>query len=43
MFTKHIPNFITLCNLAIGVLAVFIALENHLLFASWMILIAALL
>ena len=43
MFTKHIPNFITLCNLAIGVLAVFMALENQLLFASWMILIAALL
>ena len=43
MFTKHIPNFITLCNLAIGVLAVFMALENQLVFASWLILIASLL
>ncbi|MFC2112390.1 CDP-alcohol phosphatidyltransferase family protein [Bacteroidota bacterium] len=43
MFTRHIPNIITLCNLAIGVLAVFMALENQVLFASWLVLLAALL
>ncbi len=42
-FTRHIPNFITLCNLAIGVLAVLMALGNQVLFASWLILIAAVL
>ena len=43
MFTRHIPNIITLCNLAVGVLAVIMALENQVLFASWLILLAALL
>ena len=43
MFSRHIPNLITLCNLAIGVLAVLMALENQLLFASWLILLAAVL
>ncbi len=43
MFSRHIPNIITLCNLAVGVLAVLMALENQVLFASWLILLAALL
>jgi CDP-diacylglycerol--serine O-phosphatidyltransferase len=43
MFTRHIPNIITLCNLAIGALAVLMALENQVLFASWLILLAAVL
>ena len=43
MFSRHIPNIITLCNLAIGVLAVLMALENQVLFASWLILLATLL
>jgi CDP-diacylglycerol--serine O-phosphatidyltransferase len=43
MLKRHIPNLVTLCNLAIGVLAVFMALENQVLFSSWLILIAALL
>ena len=41
--TRHIPNLVTTCNLAIGVLAVFMALGNQVLFASWLILLAALL
>ena len=40
---QHIPNFITLCNLSVGFLAVLMAFENQLLFAGWLILIAALL
>ncbi|MFC2114989.1 CDP-alcohol phosphatidyltransferase family protein [Bacteroidota bacterium] len=40
---SHIPNIITLCNLAIGALAVLMALENQVVFASWLILLAALL
>ena len=43
MLTRHIPNIITLCNLAIGVLAVWMALENQVLFASWLILLGAVL
>jgi CDP-diacylglycerol--serine O-phosphatidyltransferase len=43
MLKRHIPNIVTLCNLAIGVLAVLMALENQVLFASWLILVAALL
>jgi len=39
---KHLPNLLTLCNLALGFLAVVMAFENQLLFASWLILIAAL-
>ncbi len=34
---------VTLCNLAIGVLAVIMALENQVLFASWLILLAGVL
>ena len=34
---------VTLCNLAIGVLAVLMALENQVSFASWLILLAAVL
>lgn len=41
--SRHIPNIITTCNLALGVLAVFMAFENQLLFASWLILICAVL
>ena len=43
MITRHIPNIITLTNLAIGVLAVLLALENQVLFAAWLILLASLL
>jgi CDP-diacylglycerol--serine O-phosphatidyltransferase len=43
VISRHIPNIITLCNLAIGVLAVLMALENQVIFASWLILAAALL
>jgi len=43
MLSRHIPNLITLINLAVGVLAVLMAMENQLLFASWLILLAALL
>lgn len=43
MFTRHIPNIVTLCNLAIGVLAVFMAMQNQVTFASWLILLAAVL
>ena len=40
---KHIPNTITLCNLAVGFLAVLMAFENQLLFAGILVLIAAVL
>ena len=40
---QHLPNLLTLCNLAMGFLAVLMAFDNHLLFASWLILVAALL
>jgi CDP-diacylglycerol--serine O-phosphatidyltransferase len=39
---QHLPNLLTLCNLAIGFLAVLMALDNQLLSASWLILLAAL-
>jgi CDP-diacylglycerol--serine O-phosphatidyltransferase len=39
---QHIPNLLTLCNLAIGFGSVLLAFENHLLFASWLILLSAL-
>ena len=39
---QHLPNLLTLCNLALGFLSVVMAFENQLLFASWLILIAAL-
>lgn len=39
---QHLPNLLTLCNLALGFLSVIMAFENHLLFASWLILLAAL-
>jgi CDP-diacylglycerol--serine O-phosphatidyltransferase len=39
---QHIPNLLTLCNLALGFGSVIMAFENHLLFASWLILLAAL-
>ena len=40
---KHIPNTITLCNLAAGFLAVIMAFENQLQFAACLILLATLL
>jgi len=40
---KHIPNTITLCNLAVGFLAVIMAFENQLLFAGILVLISAVL
>lgn len=43
MIKRHIPNIITMSNLAIGVLAVLMALENQVLFASWLILLASVL
>lgn len=39
---QHLPNLLTLCNLALGFLSVIMAFENQLLFASWLILLAAL-
>jgi CDP-diacylglycerol--serine O-phosphatidyltransferase len=39
---QHLPNLLTLCNLALGFVSVTMAFENHLLFASWLILLAAL-
>jgi CDP-diacylglycerol--serine O-phosphatidyltransferase len=39
---QHIPNLLTLCNLALGFGSVILAFENHLLFASWLILLSAL-
>jgi CDP-diacylglycerol--serine O-phosphatidyltransferase len=39
---QHLPNLLTLCNLALGFVSVIMALENHLLFAAWLILLAAL-
>ena len=41
--SRHIPNMVTLCNLTIGVLAVIMALENQVLIASWLILLAGVL
>ena len=43
MITRHIPNIVTLGNLAIGVLAILMALENQVLFASWLIILASVL
>ncbi len=40
---EHIPGLVTLCNLATGFLSVLMAFENHLLFAGWLILLAAVL
>ena len=39
---QQLPNLLTLCNLAMGFLSVLMAFENRLLFASWLILAAAL-
>lgn len=39
---QHLPNLLTLCNLALGFGSVIMAFENHLLFASWLILLATL-
>ena len=39
---QHLPNLLTLCNLALGSLSVMMTFENHLMFASWLILLAAL-
>ena len=39
---QHVPNLLTLCNLILGCFSVLMALENHLLMASWLILLAAL-
>ena len=41
-FRQHLPNLLTLCNLALGFLSVVFAFENRLIFASWLILLAAL-
>jgi CDP-diacylglycerol--serine O-phosphatidyltransferase len=43
MLRRHIPNIVTLCNLALGTLAVLMAMENQVVFASWLILLSALL
>jgi CDP-diacylglycerol--serine O-phosphatidyltransferase len=43
LMKKHIPNTITLANLALGVLATLMALESQLHFASWLIIICAVL
>lgn len=39
---QHLPNLLTLCNLAMGFLSVIMSFENRLIFASWLILAAAL-
>ena len=39
---QHLPNLLTMCNLALGSMSVIMAFENQLLFASWLILMAAL-
>jgi CDP-diacylglycerol--serine O-phosphatidyltransferase len=39
---QHVPNMLTLCNLTLGFFAVVMAFENHLLLASWLIILAAL-
>jgi len=39
---QQIPNLLTLCNLALGFGSVIMALENQLLLASWLILLAGL-
>ena len=39
---KHIPNFLTCCNLFTGCVAMVMALRNHLEFASILIFVAAL-
>ncbi len=39
---QHLPNLLTMCNLALGSMSVIMAFENKLLFASWLILMAAL-
>lgn len=43
MIRRHIPNLVTLCNLTIGVLSVYMALSNRLDFAAELILLAAIL
>ena len=43
MLKSHIPNIVTLCNLGVGVLAILMAMENQVVFASWLIFLAALL
>ena len=35
---RHIPNFLTLCNLTCGVVAVALAYNGHFLQAGWMFL-----
>lgn len=42
-FSRHIPNVVTLCNLAVGALAVLMAMENQVVFAAWLVLLAAVL
>lgn len=39
---QQVPNLLTLCNLILGCFSVLMALENHLLLASWLIFLAAL-
>jgi CDP-diacylglycerol--serine O-phosphatidyltransferase len=39
---KHVPNLLTLFNLTLGCFSVLMALENQLLLASWLVLLAAL-
>lgn len=40
---KHLPNSVSLCNLAAGFVAVVMAFENQILLAAWLILLAVLL
>ena len=40
MVKKHIPNFITSLNLASGFVAIMFAVNNNLVTASWIILMA---
>ena len=39
--TKHIPNFLTLCNLACGALGIIFIFEDHLLWAAAMVFVGA--
>lgn len=40
---KHLPNFITLCNLFCGCIGIIIVLEGHITYAAYLIWLAALL
>ena len=40
-FRQHIPNLLTLCNLALGFTSAVLAFEGRLIIASWLILLAA--